>query len=90
MWRYTSTASKRGDSGLQSLFNVGRSGSSGITVATGVRGLSAEDLKSAPPNPRELEKLRNYTANKSDAAKFASEVNLQPQPLDYLPANGNR
>lgn len=87
--RYTSTANKRGDTGLQSLLNVGRSGSSGITVATGVRGLSEEDLKNAQPNPRELEKLQNFAANKSDAAKFARGANLKSRQLDYLPANGN-
>jgi len=88
--RYTSTAGKRGDSGLQSMLNVGRSGSSGITVATGVRGLSEEDLKNARPNPRELEKLGKFAANKSDAAKFAGDANLEAQQLDYLPAGGNR
>jgi len=87
--RYTGTASKKGDTGLQSLINVGRSGSSGITVATGVRGLSEEDLKNARPNPRELEKLQNFAADKSAAAKFASEANLKTQRLDYLPASGN-
>lgn len=88
--RYTSTSGKRGDSGLQSMLNVGRTGSSGITVATGVRGLSEEDLKNARPNPRELEKLRNFAANKSDAAKFAGDANLEAQQLDYLPAGSNR
>jgi hypothetical protein len=87
--RYTGTANKRGDTGLQSLINVGRSGSSGITVATGVRGLSEEDLKSARPNPGELEKLQTFAANKPDAAKFARDANLKTQQLDYLPATGN-
>lgn len=88
--RYTSTAGKRGDSGMQSLFNVGRSGSSGVTVATGVRGLSEEDLKNAQPNPRELDKLRHYAVNRPDAAAFASEGALKPQALDYLPAERDR
>jgi len=87
--RYTSEASKRGDSGLRSLINVGRSGSSGVTVATGVRGLSEEDLKSARPNLRELEKLRTYAANKPQAEKFARKAKLKSQRLDYLPASGS-
>jgi hypothetical protein len=87
--RYTGAADRRGDSGLQSLLNVGRTGSSGITVATGVRGLSEEDLKNAQPNPRELEKLRNFAADKSDAAQFARDASLKTQKLDYLPAGGN-
>ena len=87
--RSNNTATKRGDSGLQSLFNVGRSGSSGITVATGARGLSEEDLKNAQPNLRELAKLQNYTVNKPNAEKFARDVKLKSQPLDYLPSSGN-
>ncbi len=87
--RSSSTATKRGDSGLQSLFNVGRSGSSGITVATGVRGLSEEDLKNAQPAPRELEKLQNYAVNKAKAEKFARDAKLKSQQLDYLPSNGS-
>lgn len=87
--RGSSTATKRGDSGLQSLFNIGRSGSSGITVATGVRGLSEEDLKNAQPDPRELEKLQNYAVNKAKAEKFARDARLKARKLDYLPSNGD-
>jgi hypothetical protein len=87
--RGSSTATKRGDSGLQSLFNIGRSGSSGITVATGVRGLSEEDLKNAQADPRELEKLQNYAVNKARAERFARDAKLKSQRLEYLPANGN-
>ena len=87
--RYTAEASKRGDSGLRSLINVGRSGSSGVTVATGVRGLSEEDLKSARPNQRELEKLETYAADKPEAKKFARKARLKAQHLEYLPASGN-
>jgi hypothetical protein len=87
--RGSSTATKRGDSGLQSLFNIGRSGSSGITVATGVRGLSEEDLKNAQPDTRELEKLQNYAVNRAKAEKFARDAKLKARKLDYLPPNGD-
>ena len=87
--RSGSTATKRGDSGLQSLFNVGRTGSSGITVATGVRGLSEQDPKNAQPNPRELEKLQNYAVNRAKAEKFARDAKLKSQQLDYLPSGGD-
>lgn len=87
--RSNGTAASRGDSGLKSLFNIGRSGSSGFTVATGVRGLSEEDLKSAKPDTRELEKLQNYAVNKSKAEKFARDAKLKSQQLDYLSSNGN-
>jgi hypothetical protein len=83
--RGDSTAKKSGDSGLQSMINVGRSGSSGITMTTGIRGLSEEDLKNAHPNPGEFEKLKNYAANKAKAEKFARDAKLKTQQLDYLP-----
>jgi hypothetical protein len=89
MLNLRSTSAKRGDSGLQSLFNLGRSGSSGITVATGVRGLSAEDLKNAQPNPAEFAKLKNYAADRSQAEKFAHSGKLKTQTLDFIPADGN-
>lgn len=87
--RSSSTASKKGDSGLISLLNVGRTGSSGVTVATGVRGLSEEDLKNARPNPRELEKLRRYAVNKPQAQNFAHAAKLKTQQMDYQPSDGN-
>lgn len=86
--RSDSLATKRGDTGLRSLLNVGRSGSSGVTVATGVRGLSEEDLKDTHPNPQELEKLQNYAADKAQAEKFAHDAKLKTQQLDYLPPDG--
>lgn len=87
--RGNNSAGKSGDSGLQSLFNAGRTGSSGITVATGVRGLSEEDLKNAQANPRELEKLKRNAVDKSQAEKFARDAKLKSQQLDYLPTGGN-
>jgi hypothetical protein len=87
--RGDSTAKKSGDTGLQSLINVGRSGSSGITMTTGIRGLSEEDLKNAHPNPGEFEKLKNYAADKAKAEKFARDGKLKTQQLDYLPSGEN-
>jgi hypothetical protein len=85
--RGDNTARKSGDTGLQSLINVGRSGSSGITMTTGIRGLSEEDLKNAHPNPGEFEKLKNYAASKAKAEKFAHDGKLKTQQLDYLPSS---
>ncbi len=79
-------AAKTGDSGLGSLLNVGRTGSSGITVATGVRGLSEEELKNAKPNPEEFKKLQGFAVDKNKAENFATSVKLKSQTLDYLPA----
>ena len=84
--RGVSTARKGGDTGLQSLINVGRSGSSGIAMTTGIRGLSEEDLKNAHPNPGEFAKLEKYAVSKAGAERFAREVELKGQQLDYLPS----
>ncbi|HEX5337868.1 MAG TPA: SH3 domain-containing protein [Gallionella sp.] len=86
--RSSNTATKQGDSGLQSLLNIGRSGSSGVTVATGVRGLSEEELKNAKPNPREVEKLQRYEVNKPQAENFARSAKLKTRQMDYLPSKG--
>ncbi len=83
--RSNSASEERGDNGLRSLFNMGRSGSSGITVATGVRGLSEEDLKTASPNPNELAKMKNYAVSQTQAEKFARSGKLSSQTLEYIP-----
>jgi hypothetical protein len=83
----TGTADAKGDSGLKSLLNAattGRSGNTGVTVATGVRGLSAEDLKNAKPNPEAVKKLDDYSGSKNEAQSFASSGKLQAQKIDYL------
>ena len=73
-------------SGLKSLFSVARTGSSGRTVTTGVRGLDKEDIKNAKPNPEELKKLSGFSATRSDAEKFAAgSPQLKAQKIDYLP-----
>lgn len=77
----------KGDTGLSSLWNAasqGRSGNTGVTVATGVRGLSPEDMKNAKPAPEELKKLDNYAASKSQAESSANSAKLASQKVDYL------
>jgi hypothetical protein len=73
-------------SGLKSLFSVARTGSSGTTVTTGVRGLDKEQIKNATPNPEELKKLAGFAATRGDAEKFAAgNPQLRNQNVDYLP-----
>lgn len=86
--RSTGTSTNQGNGGLQSLINIGRTGSSGTTVATGVRGLSEEDITNAQPNQHELEKLQKYAVDKAGAEKFARDAKLKSQQLDYLPSGG--
>ena len=74
-------------SGLKSLFSVARTGSSGRTATTGVRGLDKEDIKNAKPNPEEVKKLAVFAASRSDAEKFAAgNPQLKSQKIDYLQA----
>ena len=75
-------------SGLKSLFSVARTGSSGRTATTGVRGLDKEDIKNAKPNPDEVKKLAAFAASRSDAEKFAAgNPKLTTQKVDYLQAS---
>jgi len=75
---------RRADNGLRSLFSVARSGGSGATVTTGVRGLSEEQLKNAQPDPGALRELERYLASRRDAQRFAAQGKLQAQRVDYL------
>ncbi|MBV8656916.1 MAG: SH3 domain-containing protein [Burkholderiales bacterium] len=73
-------------SGVLAGLSLFKTGSSGTTATTGVRGLSEEDLKNAQPNPAELAKLEGYGTTADDAAKFAKAGKLVPQKdLAYLP-----
>jgi hypothetical protein len=74
---------KAGSSGLTQLFNVARTGSSGTQVTTGVRGLEADQIAAAQPNPAELAKLEGFAADRAAAEKFAAEGKLAPKALDY-------
>lgn len=84
----TATQEKSGN-GLSTLVNLattGRSGSSGVTVTTGVRGLGQEELKNAQPNPEAVSKMESFTAARNETAAFASSAKLQSQTLEYLSA----
>jgi hypothetical protein len=80
---------KAGDSGVGSalqFLSTGRSGSSGVTVATGVRGLDAADITNAVPNPKAVDELDKLAVNAADARSHASKAKLQPQKIVYLKA----
>jgi hypothetical protein len=76
-------AAKPGASGVDQLFNAARSGTSGSQVTTGVRGLDAEQLANAQPNPAELAKLERFAADRDAAAKFAAQGKLTANTVDY-------
>jgi hypothetical protein len=75
---------KKGDSGVSKLFNVARTGSSGTTVTTGVRGLDPEMLAKAQPNPAELAKMEQFAVTPDAAAGFAAKGKLQSRQVDEV------
>ena len=79
---------KAGDSGLAQALNVARTGSSGTQVTTGVRGLDADLLAKARPNPGELTRMTGYAANKDAAAGFAAKGPLRAQRIEYPKEGG--
>lgn len=82
-----SGANAKGDSGMSALWNTamqGRSGNTGVTVATGVRGLSPEDMKNARPAPEAVNKLNSFAAIRSQAEVAAKSAKLSKQNIDYL------
>lgn len=79
-------------SGIGALFNVARSGSSGTTVTTGVRGLdiTKDTLQNASPNPDELKRMHGYSVSKAEALKLASSARLSRQSVEYVEAGSSR
>ena len=54
------------------------------SVTVGIRGLAPEDLVSAIPDPKELEKMEGYRANRDQAFRFAGEEQLTAQTVEYI------
>jgi hypothetical protein len=75
-------AAKQGETGLSQLFNVARTGSSGTQVTTGVRGLEAEQIANAQPNPAELKKMQGFASTRDAASAFAAQGKLQSQSVE--------
>lgn len=76
---------QRGDAGVGALASVFKTGSSGNTVSTGVKGLSAEQLQNATPDPAEAERLNSFAVKTADARTFAKQGKLADKKVDYLP-----
>lgn len=77
-----------GRGGLGQLVNVARTGSSGNTVTTGVKGLSAEQIRNARPNAREVQRLNGYAVSAQEATRFAHASQLQPQKVAAIASSG--
>jgi hypothetical protein len=74
---------KPGASGVSQLFNVARTGTSGTQVTTGVRGLDADQIATAQPNPAELAKLQQFATDRPAAENFAAQGKLDAKSVDY-------
>lgn len=81
------TSGQQGASGVGALASVFRTGSSGTSVATGVKGLSEENLTGAEANPAEAEKLATYEATNSQARSAAKRAGLKARTVEYLSTN---
>lgn len=80
-------AQKTSSEGTKMLWNVGqtgRSGASGIVATTGVRGLSADDLKTAKPDPKQVQALESYRANDAQAREQARVAGLRENQIAHL------
>ena len=80
-------AQKTSSEGTKMLWNVGqtgRSGASGIVATTGVRGLSADDLKTAKPDPKQVQVLDSHRANDAQAREQARAAGLRENQIAHL------
>jgi len=69
------------------LFKTGRSGTSGVTVATGIRGLNSADLANSMPDHNGLKQLSNYMSDRGASEEFAASAHLTSQELAFIPLN---
>jgi len=79
---------KSSGEGLAILKNVGqtgRSGSQGIIATTGIRGMSAEELKNAKPDPAAVKKVDGYSVTASQAREYAKAAGLKEKNVPSLP-----
>lgn len=62
----------------------GRTGTGNVVSTTGIRGLSAEELKAAKFNEEEIKKMEGYQVSAGAAQSFASAGGLSATKMAYL------
>ncbi|MGE0332048.1 MAG: hypothetical protein AB7P37_15320 [Ramlibacter sp.] len=74
--------------GITSLFNRGGAGSPATlpTSTIGIRGLGAEDIANAQPNPAAVSQMEALGLDEAQARSFAAEAALTPVTVAPLPA----
>jgi hypothetical protein len=77
-------------SGITGAFSASSSSGSqksqGATL--GIRGLTAEQLQNAAPNPAALAKVRSFKSDSGDAERFAREASLKKVEASLIDSNG--
>lgn len=67
---------------------TGRTGTGTIVATTGVRGLTAQELKDAKFNEADINRMKSYTQSSAQGQKFAAAGSLKAVKFDALPAGG--
>jgi uncharacterized protein YraI len=62
----------------------GRAGTGKVVSTTGIRGLSAEELKAAKFNEEEMKKMESHMQSAADGERFASAGGLSKSNLAYF------
>jgi hypothetical protein len=84
----TSNAATGALRGLSNFFNRGSASGGGSAAATstiGIRGLGAEDLATAQPNPPAVAKMEGLRIDAVQANRFAASVAWTARPVAALP-----
>lgn len=77
------------DQTAYSLFESGRTGASGTTASTGVRGLNTGDIANASPDPQAVDQVAQWAVSTEQAKDFAHGHSLRSHKVPYLePAKG--
>lgn len=72
--------------GLTSFFNKGSPQQANLATSTvGIRGLGAEEIANAQPNPAAVGRVEAMRVDAAMARQFAMDASLSPQAVDALP-----
>jgi hypothetical protein len=82
-------APARPGGGLSSAVSLFRTGSSGKTVTTGVKGMNEADIHKAVPNEAQLAALEAMAPSAGEARANAAQSHLVENAVPYL-SKGNR
>lgn len=70
---------------LKNVGQTGRSGAQGIVATTGIRGMSAEQLQNAKPDPAAVKMVDGYSVTAGQARDYAKAAGLEEKTVPPLP-----